>query len=62
MLDLDLGIESLGRHTVGLSGPAREVLSVESELRLELLDGVGVVQEEDLVFMLATWSGQISLN
>lgn len=36
-------------HGVGLSSPAGEVLSVGSELRLELLDGVGVVQEEDLM-------------
>lgn len=36
-------------HGVGLSCPAGEVLSVESELRLELLDRVGVVQEEDLI-------------
>lgn len=36
-------------HGVGLSCPAGEVLSVEGELRLELLDRVGVVQEEDLI-------------
>lgn len=34
--------------TVGLGGPAGEVLGVEGELGLELLDGVGVVEEEDL--------------
>lgn len=36
-------------HSVRLGCPAGEVLSVESELRLELLDRVGVVQEEDLI-------------
>jgi hypothetical protein len=45
---LKSGPEVVLGHGIGLSCPAGEVLSVKSELRLELLDRVGVVQEEDL--------------
>lgn len=48
-LSLESSPEVVLRHGVGLSRPTWEVLSVESELRLELLDRVGVVQEEDLI-------------
>ena len=37
-----------GRLTVGLGGPAGEVGGVESELRLQLLDGVRVLEEKNL--------------
>lgn len=46
---LKSGPEVVLGHCIGLSCPAREVLSVKSELRLELLDRVGVVQEENLI-------------
>ena len=46
---LEGGPEVVLGHGVGLSCPAREVLSVKSELRLELLDRVGVVKEENLI-------------